>query len=712
MITLTERCRALITYLLNQTDKVTIAEIANYFNVSSRTIRYDLDIIDYWLNENDIKLMRKSRVGVWIKGIEEAKEKLKDIYQKKDYYREYVFTPEERKNNILNLLFQNNEPITTEEIANKLAVSRSTIFKDLIIVEKWLNKRDINIDKIPNKGIKLRATEESFRKGFLDYIESNFDKSKILDFVRQSQSYENISKTGFIMDHQIKDVFSKFNLTDVEKIIYLLEKDLKIKFADTAFVGLLIHISIAIERLKRKEKIEMPEEQLNNLRKTREFKEIRKIFRVIEDKYLIEIPDTEIGYITIHVLGAKLRDNFINEDIVAEFQDNERVKTKLDEFIENVGNKLQYDLKKDHKLKRGLFIHIKPAIVRLKYSLKNNNPLLDDITKNYPHIYSVCKKEISIFEKEFNIKFNEDEIAYMAIHIGSAIERLKQPSSNEDIKIMIVCSSGIGTANMLSSRLQKEFPNIKIVGQYSVFEIYNKDKLEADFIVSSVSLKEKLSKPVINVNPLLTTQDIVKLRKFFNLYENSVNEINTEELIDIISKHCDVKNIYALNEEMNNYFYRKSNLVNKKEFKLFDYLNEETIICNIEANNFIQALTKTAYPLLEKKLINTSYINKMIKISKILPEHFCLTEEFAMPHAESDNDVRQTCMSLGILNNSVELNGKFIRCILVLAAVDRKSHEKALENLIELLENKEFMLKLVNCKSSIEVLHLIKTTLN
>ena len=55
----------------------------------------------------------------------------------------------------------------------------------------------------------------------------------------------------------------------------------------------------------------------------------------------------------------------------------------------------------------------------------------------------------------------EEDVGYIALHFAASLER---NIMNNNIKIMIVCGSGVGTAELLKARILKRFPNIHIEG--------------------------------------------------------------------------------------------------------------------------------------------------------------------------------------------------------------------------------------------------------
>ncbi|MBZ4663589.1 MAG: modulated transcriptional regulator, MtlR family [Caloramator sp.] len=713
MVSITDRCKAIISYLLNQEDAVTIDNIAEHFNISPRTTRYDLDLIEEWLLQNEIKLIRKSRKGVWIENKDRAKLILQKYIDEKLYIKNFFLSSDERKKMILNILFRQKEPITIGELADKLLVSKSTIIKDLTDIEKWLNEKKISIVRKPNSGIKISASEADFRRALLDYLYVNFDKNTLLDFLLLNKK-EKISKFQFLVDYQIKEIFNEIEPLEIENIICQIEKRLDIKFVDTDFAGLLIHFTIALKRLKAGEKIEMPEEQLKKLKETNEFKIIKTVLKEFEKIYSIEIPDSEIGYITIHVLGARFRENFIvNNNILK--NDEVELENKINEFIKIISYRTGLNLCDDSELIRGLFIHIKPAIERMKYGLKSKNPFVDEIKSNYYEIFQICKQELNIFETYYNISFDEDEISYITMHVASSIERNNKPKKIDNLKVIVVCSSGIGTAQMLSSRINKEFGFIDIVEQCSVMEL-NEEKLKnVDFIVSTIPINFKVNRPVIQVSPLLNPNDIIKIKGSLN-YVTSISkdiEHQISKIINIIEKNCIINNRYNLIKDLENFFNKNEDIVSHKQKNgVLDYLNNDLIMCNVDAIDFSDAIFKVALPLINKNFVKPRYIEKLIELSKLVPSNFYLGQGFAMPHTKSEGDVLKTCMSLGILKNPVMLGNNKIDVILILGVNDSVLYKQAIEDIVNLLQIDDFNYMIRKCVNPDEVINLILNSLN
>ena len=107
------------------------------------------------------------------------------------------------------------------------------------------------------------------------------------------------------------------------------------------------------------------------------------------------------------------------------------------QLIEHVGAALGLDLTKDNKLLNGLLIHIKPAIHRLQFDMAQKNPLKEEIYRRYHILIDAIKSNIRILERPLHISFTSDELAFIAIHFASNIERVST-KNNQPIKVVLL----------------------------------------------------------------------------------------------------------------------------------------------------------------------------------------------------------------------------------------------------------------------------------
>ena len=86
-----------------------------------------------------------------------------------------------------------------------------------------------------------------------------------------------------------------------------MEKERNYKLTDSAFVGLIVHLALAIVRIKKGDKITINQEFLKELKDSEEYLIASNLSINISEEFSINIPEDEIGYITMHIKGSRNR---------------------------------------------------------------------------------------------------------------------------------------------------------------------------------------------------------------------------------------------------------------------------------------------------------------------------------------------------------------------------------------------------------------------
>ncbi|WP_028992052.1 BglG family transcription antiterminator [Thermoanaerobacter thermocopriae] len=531
-----DRILEIINMLLNSEKPLTVDYIANRLKVSNKTIRNDLKKVEEYVQQKGVKIIKKPRVGILLEGPRNKRLELADEIKKSLDFEE-PFSPEARKNYILKRLFMSKGSVTIKELAEELYVSRVTIHKDLRNVEKWLNKFNLKLLKKPNYGIEVVGDEENWRNAVASLIVSTKEQKELKEFLYNDYT----GRIDYRTLVQLKELFD-IDYKQLEKIVSNAESKLKFRFSDEAFISLVIHVAISIERLKHKKDVKLSKTVLNNLKQKDEYVIAQQMAKEIETKFNVVLPESEIGYIVLHIIGTKMQQNKI-EDVNLELEDEESIELAVimsKEIINIAERALCIDLSNDKQLLNGLILHLRPTINRLKYGLTLRNPLLNDIKENYPEIYGVAWMTSVVFEKYLGKKVAEEEIGYIALHLGAAVERAKKP-----LRALVVCTTGIGTAQLLAARLEKSFKQIEIKDIISSVSLHESILNDIDIVISTVPIE--INKPFINISPLLTQNDIKRLDEFIesltkksNLIETQLIEVDDIYLQkeDLLSKVC------------------------------------------------------------------------------------------------------------------------------------------------------------------------------
>ena len=182
MIILTKRQIKITNFLENKLEWTTIENIAKAFDVSERTIRNDLDSIGVFLQENNIELERKPRLGVKInlKRNQNINNILKECTNK-------LYTADDRVIMIAIILLIRSST-TIEKLSDYIQVSKNTLVNDLKASEEILKSLGVEVTKKSYYGITTK--------------ENNYEKlanAFLVLFHKLEERYMNMKYTSFCM---------------------------------------------------------------------------------------------------------------------------------------------------------------------------------------------------------------------------------------------------------------------------------------------------------------------------------------------------------------------------------------------------------------------------------------------------------------------------------------------------------------------------------
>ncbi|PAV31278.1 transcriptional antiterminator [Virgibacillus profundi] len=493
------RERKVIEFLLNAKEAITIKEIAKALGVSDRTIHRDIKSVEKLMADYNLKLKKKAGVGLQIIGDKRDKQKLERLLAN---VASSNFTSDERQAVILSTLFDTNEPIKLHALASELKVTVATISNDLDQMEEELADYQLQLIRKRGYGVKVEGDEGDKRAAISNLISKYVDPFDYISLLKESIQKKSQQQLNTI-SNRLLGLVNPENLNVIEKRVELVREELPHELADSAYIGLVVHLSLAIERLQKGDKITFDKVYMKQIQGTKEFEIASNMIKDLEVSLSMDIPDDEIGYITMHLMGAKLR---INQHYLMEDSSLD-IAYKARELIQYVSTQLDTDLSDDAPLLNDLVAHLKPTIYRLKQDMNIKNPLIEEITRDYSDLFYLIRKGVrDLFP---DMEFPDDEIGYLVLHFAAI---LLTSEIRTDLHALVICSSGIGTAKILATRLMQRVPEIKQVDNKSMFDLEDIHTDSYDIIVSTISLTG-FDGDYIHASPMLTQSEIHRIKK-------------------------------------------------------------------------------------------------------------------------------------------------------------------------------------------------------
>ena len=499
----------LIAKILLENEEIkTLGEIAEKLNVSTKTISRQLPKVEELFNKYSLQLEKKTGAGLIVRGSSVKKFALLELGKKK-LRREY--TPTERQSIIISTLLSSMEPIKLFALSSLLNVTDSTISNDLDKLEPWFREQGLKLLRKPGLGVSLLGEERDFRRAIVKYIHEHINENELLELLQDSfnidsdDRFSQISK--FWLNLTGEDVCSK-----LEKLIRSLEFELGYQFSDNAFIGLMVHISLTIQRIKNNETIKIFSNDSETLKNKREFEIASNLAKKLSNLFKIEVPTNEIIYITMHLLGARSRystEKLASISMMEDFRLVQLARSIMKAAAKETGR----DINKNQNLLAGLVNHLGPSIRRLKMNMDIRNPLLAEMREHYPELIELADKCVTDLEQYLGQKLPESEIAYIAMHLGAALSD-SEPFLHSVHRVVIACPTGMGTSRLLASRIKSQFQNIKVVDQVPILTINSNytAMMDFEFVISTVPINNPPCKVVV-VSAGLSREDRLKIEE-------------------------------------------------------------------------------------------------------------------------------------------------------------------------------------------------------
>ncbi|WP_428910460.1 BglG family transcription antiterminator [Niallia sp. Krafla_26] len=500
---MTAREKVIVELIVKNSGRHSVSSLAEYLRVSTRTVQRDLKSIEKTLEQFDLLIENTS--GLMIRG---ANQNIYRLIQELIHISPVDLSAEERRLLAFVTLFDASQPIKLAPLAKDLGVSVTTLGTDLDELTLWLQKYGVVLERKKGVGVELTGLEESKRKALVNYYLIYFNDELIENLFLLANNQAG--------DDKILYYLNKDYLRAIDKLVYPYINQIQLKLADADYIAFIIHICLSMQRTEREFHLSEQTIEKNQMKNWDEYSILIHIRDELHRIYSIKLNDVEITYLATILRGSKL------VEPENTYYDRVLISRSVRKMIQDVSKQLNVDLSGDFSLFQGLMAHMEPTIYRMNLGTPSFNPLKEEIHDKYPILFMAVRTSVAqVFQ---NLVFSDDEIAYIVLHFGSALELKKE---EVQIRALIVCPTGIGTSKMLASRIKNEIPEITSTDVVSIKEIYHKNWKDYQIILSTVLLPLQEKFEYVYVNPLLHEKDIQSIRDYLGTHIKEITKQTT-----------------------------------------------------------------------------------------------------------------------------------------------------------------------------------------
>ena len=389
---------------------------------------------------------------------------------------------------ILKLLKQGNS-VNVVSLTEELYISEATLSKDLQSIKKELDEYNLKLKR---------------KAGYLYLVGDEKDKR---NFIREI-IVSNGNGVTFESMHYELDNGATPNLTsDIRDTVLEGLKSAGLFINDYSLNNIVLHLSITVNRLLHNNTL--ISSSFNNVKAfPDELKAAEYICNKLATTYGITFPENEVEQVSFLLISKTSNIDFYNlsnDDIalIVGTSYYQMAETIIKEVYEN----FYLDIADEEFLLK-FSLHLKNATFRASNSYSEKNQIFDNIKYSYPLVYDVAVFCAMEFRKMTGLTLSEDEISFLAIHIGSVIEQKNKLSKK--VKAILIYPRYYDYNRTVLVKINNHFSeDLEIVSTLSMMESI--PDIEYDLIISSVKY-EHPGKEVVVINPFLTENDYEKIR--------------------------------------------------------------------------------------------------------------------------------------------------------------------------------------------------------
>jgi len=636
--------------LMHTSQALTVDDLSELLSISRRSVYYALMKINEYLTAHQQQEIKPTEEGIKID--DETRRYLKDELH--DIITEtYIHTPKERKGVIALLLLSLDDRYSISDFERLFKVSRNTVITDINALKKQIKTFNLSLKYAQDVNYYIEGRPLR-QRSFLLYTLSTFH---------------------YLIKINAFDTYDQKDYDDILVKLHTVEQTINVHYVKETKE--ILAKMIAIIKKSNFEPINFDKEATQMIEATPEYQAVVQAFN--EDIF-----KTELLYITLHLLGLRVHayEGLLMKD---DKTIHEMVSTIINKF--KSFTLMQFDDEK--MLYDGLYYHMKSAIIRYKYGIIYENELKNDIKERYPSIYNIAKKIVKELEAIIQYPISDDDVAYIAMHFGGHLKREKKKINTKTI--LLVCLNGISTSKLLRRRLEETLEGITIIDAVSLeeIEIYADD---VDFIVSTIPIENNpYHHKTIMVQTLPTEMDLTRLKQTLSITqkESNINDFK-KAFLKAIKKQFNEEEYFSIKTiftEQMTLFYKKDK-ERIDDAMLNELLTAEHIMFKQKANSIKEALFDSAKPLIDKEMIETKYVDKVLQNLKEMGPYIVVAPYIAISHARPTDGVNELSMSLLKLEESINFStseDREVKVVITLAAPDENSHLTALGQLSNML---------------------------
>lgn len=619
------RQNRLLTHLVRVEDWVTAASLADYLGVTPRSVRSYVVALNARVRDDIV--------------VESGAQGYRAGPAARAALREGTVepgTPRDRLHKLIRRLLESEQPLDVHNTADEIFVSSATIEGDLARVRSFLSGSGLTLERQGSQ-VWLQGTEMAQRR-LLSRLVHEQTEVESLDF----PALMRVLGEGAVG----AEAHARFKNDLVDAL-----GGLGYFVNEYAIADVLMHVAIAADRIARGRPLATGSGHLRD-----DEVAIGEVLDELALRHLgIQFGGGDREFLTTVILSRVVAPRLDSVRALA----RERVSPAVEEAVLDACAAAEAEFLIDlsgEDFTWRLILHVQNLVERVADSAWSRNPLTRTLKASYPMIFEVAVYIANRLQERLGIPLVDEEIAYVAIHVGARLERNR--TDDAPPTATIVCPGYHDLHSLLRSSVDRSLGRAIEVVRVETRSDPDWASMDSDLILTTIA-------------PPRHSDRIVTIPLF-------LSDADVERVHAAAMRVRRARRLARLREELEKYFAPRSFVRDLKADA-----GEEAIIRRLGAL------------LVAEGVIDDSYVERSIERERMSSTAF--TESLAVPHALSMTATR-TAIAVGMSDRPIPWGENRVQVVVMVAFSDsdRAAFQTVFEQLVEVFSERDSVQRLVH----------------
>lgn len=280
--------------------------------------------------------------------------------------------------------------------------------------------------------------------------------------------------------------------------------------------------------------------------------------------------------------------------------------------------------------------------------------MVRSIKTSYPMIYDVAVFIASQIQRARSITMNDDEISYIALHLGSFLER--EAHREERLTCAVVCPGYYDMHELLKQRIEAALGS-----ELSIEIIVTRTDVEwldfgVDLVLTTINTKPAADNVVV-IQPFLTEGDLDNIRRAITRLRRHRRRMQIKD-------------------------------------DLLLYFDEDLFLRNVSADSEVEMIRTLGGLMIDKGIIDESYVDGAVERELLSSTAF--TDTIAVPHAMVMSATR-TSIAIAVNETPMPWGDNRVNVIAMIAfsSSGRSSFQEVFDQFVEVFADRGEVLELI-----------------